>query len=223
MKGKGIKGIGLANNLQIPSFAEEETLEAQGYHRIAGVDEVGRGALAGPVVAAAVILPCHIDAPWLNLVKDSKQLTPARRQLLFHHIHEIAIAVGIGMVPHEIIDTQGIIKATRLAMKLAIDRLSPPPQSLLIDYMRLPEVLLPQKGIKNGDELCFSIACASIVAKVARDQLMVELDRSYPGYGLAHHKGYGTKEHLACLHRLGPSPIHRRSFKPVRDIIQSCV
>jgi len=168
------------------------------------------------VVAAAVILPCRINTPWLNQVKDSKQLTPARRQLLFHHIHEIAIAVGIGMARHEVIDTQGIIKATRLAMKLAIDQLSPPAQSLLIDYMRLPEVSLPQKGIKDGDELCFSIACASIVAKVARDQLMVELDRSYPGYGLAHHKGYGTKEHLACLRRLGPSPIHRQSFKPVK-------
>ena len=195
-------------------------LEAQGYQRIAGVDEVGRGALAGPVVAAAVILPCHIDAPWLNQVKDSKQLSPARRQLLFHHIHEIAIAIGIGVASHEVIDTRGIIKATQLAMKLAIDQLLPPPESLLIDYMSLPEVPLPQKGIKEGDSLCFSIACASIIAKVTRDQLMIELDRTYPGYGLADHKGYGTKEHLACLRRLGPSPIHRRSFKPVRDIIQ---
>ncbi len=209
--------------MPMPSFAEEEMLEAQGYQCIAGVDEVGRGALAGPVVAAAVILPCHISAPWLNLVKDSKQLSPSRRQLLFHHIHEIAVAIGIGMAPHEVIDAQGIIKATRLAMKLAIDQLSPPPQSLLIDYMRLPEVSLPQKGIKNGDELCFSIACASIVAKVARDQLMIEMDRTYPGYGLARHKGYGTKEHLACLHRLGPSPIHRRSFQPVREVIQGTV
>ena len=209
--------------MPMPSFAEEEMLEAQGYQCVAGVDEVGRGALAGPVVAAAVILPCHINAPWLNLVKDSKQLSPSRRQLLFHHIHEIAIAIGIGMAPHEVIDAQGIIRATRLAMKLAIDQLSPPPQSLLIDYMRLPEVSLPQKGIKNGDELCFSIACASIVAKVARDQLMIEMDRTYPGYGLARHKGYGTKEHLACLRRLGPSPIHRRSFQPVREVIQGAV
>jgi len=220
MKGKGIKGIGLAKNLQIPSFAEEEMLQAQGYQRIAGIDEVGRGALAGPVVAAAVILPCHIDAPWLNQVKDSKQLSPARRQLLFHHIHEIAIAIGIGMAHHQVIDAQGLIKATRLAMKLAVDRLSPPPESLLIDYMLLPEVPLPQKGITGGDKLCFSIACASIIAKVARDQLMVELDRNYPGYGLARHKGYATKEHLACLRRLGPSPIHRQSFKPVREVIQ---
>jgi len=220
LKEKKTKGDRVINNLQIPSFAEEEMLEAQGYQRIAGIDEVGRGALAGPVVAAAVILPCHIDAPWLNQVKDSKQLSPARRQLLFHHIHEIAIAIGIGMAHHEVIDAQGIIRATRLAMKLAIDQLLPPPESLLIDYMLLPEVPLPQKGITNGDELCFSIACASVIAKVARDQLMIELDRTYPGYGLAHHKGYGTKEHLACLRRLGSSPIHRQSFKPVREVIQ---
>ena len=204
--------------MQKPSFAEEEILEAQGYRCTAGIDEVGRGALAGPVVAAAVILPRHIDAPWLDQVKDSKQLSPARRQFLFHHIHEIATAIGIGMAPHEVIDTQGIIRATRLAMKLAIDQLSPPPDSLLIDYLVLPEVKLPQKGITNGDNLCFSIACASIIAKVARDQLMVELDRTYPGYGLARHKGYGTREHLACLHRLGSSPIHRQSFKPLREL-----
>jgi len=124
------------------------------------------------------------------------------------------------MAPPEIIDAQGIIKATQLAMKLAIDQLSPPPESLLIDYMRLPEVPLPQKGITYGDRLCFSIACASIIAKVARDRLMIELDRNYPGYGLAQHKGYGTEKHLSCLHQLGPSPIHRQSFRPVRDIIE---
>jgi len=219
MKGKGIKGIGLINNLQKPSFAEEKSLEAQGYQLIAGIDEVGRGALAGPVVAAAVILPCGIDAPWLDQVKDSKLLSPAKRELLFHKIHQIAISIGISLAPPEVIDAQGIIKATRLAMKLAIDRLSPPPESLLIDYMRLPEVPLPQKGITNGDKLCFSIACASIIAKVARDRLMIELDKIYPGYGLAQHKGYGTEKHLSCLRRLGPSPIHRRTFKPVRDII----
>ena len=204
----------------MPSFAEEEMLAAQGYQHIAGIDEVGRGALAGPVVAAAVILPHHIDAPWFTEVRDSKQLTPAKRELLFHRIHEIAISVGVGLTPHNLIDAHGIIKATRLAMKLAVDQLSPPPQSLLIDYMRLPEVRLPQKGITNGDSLCMSIACASIIAKVVRDKLMVEFDRIYPGYGLAQHKGYGTKEHLACLSRLGPCPIHRQSFKPVREIIQ---
>jgi ribonuclease HII len=204
---------------KLPSFAEEKLLEAQGYRLIAGVDEVGRGALAGPVVAAAVILSYQRDAPWLNQVKDSKQLSAARRQILSHHIHEIAISIGIGITPNDTIDNQDIIRATRLAMKSAIDQLSPPPESLLIDYMLLPEVPLPQKGIKDGDSLCFSIACASIIAKVARDRLMIEFDRVHPGYGLAQHKGYGTREHLSCLHRLGPSPIHRQSFKPVRDAL----
>ena len=209
----------MVKNLQTPSLAEEKILAAQGYRYIAGIDEAGCGALAGPVVAAAVILPNPIDASWLDQIRDSKQLTPDRRELLFCHINEIAISVGIGTVPHEIIDTQGLTKARRLAMKLAIDQLSPPPESLLIDYMLLPEIPLPQKGIINGDSLCFSIACASIVAKVTRDRLMIELDKIYPGYGLARHKGYGTKEHLACLRRLGPCPIHRQSFKPVRDIM----
>jgi len=203
-----------------PSFAEERSLEAQGYQYIAGIDEVGRGALAGPVVAAAVILPHNMDTPWLRLVKDSKLLSPARRELLFHHIHQTAIAIGIGLVNCEVIDTQGIIKATRLAMKLAVEQLSPSPQTLLIDYMRLPEIKLPQKGVTNGDSLCFSIACASIIAKVTRDHMMMELDRVYPGYVLAKHKGYGTREHLACLRRLGPSPIHRQSFRPVKDVIE---
>jgi len=210
----------LIKNLQMPSFTEEKRLETQGYQYIAGIDEAGRGSLAGPVVAAAVILPCHVDTPWLNQVKDSKQLSPARRESLFHQIHEVAISIGIGIVPHKIIDARGIIKATRLAMKLAIDQLWPPPEFLLIDYMRLPEVPLPQRGITNGDSLCFSIACASIIAKVTRDHLMRELDGTYPGYGLAQHKGYGTKGHLACLRRLGPSPVHRQSFKPVKDMIQ---
>ena len=163
-------------------------------------------------------MPANLKADWLNQVRDSKQLSPARRELLFHHIHETAVAIGIGMAPHEVIDARGIVPATRSAMKLAVDRLSPAAHSLLIDYMLLPDVPLPQKGITNGDSLCFSIACASIVAKVTRDQLMVEWAKIYPGYGLARHKGYGTEEHLSCLSRLGPCPIHRQSFKPVRDI-----
>jgi ribonuclease HII len=212
--------VGLSNNRQIPSFAEEILLEAQGYRLIAGVDEVGRGALVGPVVAAAVVIPRGINIPWQDKVRESKQLNSAKRELLSDCIHEIAASVGIGIIAPEVIDAQGIIKATRLAMKSAIDQLVPEPQYLLIDYMLLPEVPLPQKGITDGDSLCFSIACASIVAKVARDRLMVELDRAYPGYGLAEHKGYGTKEHLACLRRYGPCPIHRRSFRPVREIIE---
>ena len=203
----------------MPSFVEEKLLEAQGYQYIAGIDEAGRGSLAGPVVAAAVILPCNMDTPWLNQVKDSKQLSPAKRELLFHHIHKVAISVGVGVAHHKVIDAGGIIKATRLAMKLAVDQLSPPAEFLLIDYMHLPGVPLPQKGITNGDSLCFSIACASIIAKVSRDNMMRELDGTYPGYGLAQHKGYGTKGHLACLRRLGPSAVHRQSFKPVKGMI----
>jgi len=203
----------------VPSLTQEKKLVAQGYRLIAGVDEVGRGALAGPVVAAAVILPCELEAPWLSQVKDSKQLAPAKREFLSPRIQEIAISTGIGVISNDVIDAQGIIKATQLAMKQAVEGLSPSPEWLLIDYMRLPEVPLPQEGIKDGDNLCFSIACASIIAKVTRDRLIVGLDRVYPGYGLARHKGYGTKEHLACLHRLGPLPIHRRSFKPVTEMV----
>jgi ribonuclease HII len=200
-----------------PTFAEEQRLEAQGYRLIAGVDEVGRGALAGPVVAAAVILPPGLDTPWLGKVNDSKLVCPETRQVLFHHIHEAAIAIGIGTISHEVIDARGIATATRLAMKLAIEMLSPPADSLLIDYLSLPEIKLPQRPVVNGDSLCCSIACASIIAKVARDRLMTELDQVYPGYGLAHHKGYGTRQHLDCLRRLGPSPIHRTSFQPVKE------
>ena len=211
--------MGLLMNHRPPSFIEEKRFEAQGYQRIAGVDEVGRGALAGPVVAAAVILPCNLDTPWVGEVRDSKQISSGKRELLFHFIHEVAIAVGVGMVSSDLIDSQGIVRATRLAMKTAVEQLSPAAESLLIDYLSLPEVPLPQRGITNGDELCFSIACASIVAKVSRDNLMVKLDGVYPDYGLGQHKGYGTERHVACLRRLGPSPIHRRSFGPVRDLI----
>ena len=209
----------LINNLATPSFVEERKLKALGYQFIAGIDEVGRGSLAGPVVAAAVIVPCRIKAGWLKQVKDSKLLTPTKREYLFNLIHEVAISVGVGEVSYENIDAQGIVKSTKLAMKLAIDQLSPPPEFLLIDYLSLPEVPLPQKGIVDGDSLCFSIACASIIAKVTRDRLMIELDSSYPGYGLAQHKGYCTEKHVLNLKRLGPSPVHRRSFHPVKELI----
>lgn len=204
----------------MPSFSEERIFQAQGYRYIAGIDEVGRGSLAGPVVAAAVILPSKIKAPWLKLVRDSKLLGPARRELLSHHIHEAAVAIGIGSTDCAVIDSRGIVKATQLAMIMAIRRLSPPAEALLIDFMVLPGIKLPQKGVIDGDSLCISIACASIVAKVSRDHLMTEMDKTFPGYGLAEHKGYGTRRHLTCLSQQGPSPIHRRSFKPVKDLIK---
>ncbi len=205
------------NNHQRPSSAEERLLAVQGYRLVAGVDEVGRGALAGPVMAAAVIMPRKIKGAWVKQVRDSKQLSPRMREFLSEHIREAAIATGVGACGPEVIDAQGIAKATRLAMKFAIEQLFPSPQYLLIDYIRLPEVLLPQKGMVDGDSLNLSIACASIVAKVTRDRMMVELDGVYPGYGLAQHKGYGTEAHLSCLSRLGPCAIHRRSFRPVRE------
>jgi ribonuclease HII len=202
-----------------PSFVEEDRLAKQGYRYIAGIDEAGRGALAGPVVAAAVILPRRLKAPWVQQVRDSKLLTADKRRYLFSHIHEIAISVGVGIIPHQTIDAQNILRATRLAMMQAISQLSPKADSLLIDYLRLPEVPLLQRAIVNGDCLCFSIACASIIAKVTRDRFMVEQDGIYPGYSLARNKGYWTEEHIAHLNKLGPSPIHRRSFHPVKEML----
>jgi ribonuclease HII len=198
-----------------PSFTEEEALLSRGIRFIAGVDEVGRGSIAGPVVAAAVIMPGNTGADWLVEVRDSKQLSPVKREILSKYIKETAISFGVGAVNHKLIDTMGIVKASKLAMKMAIDKLSPIPQYLLIDYLRLAEVPLPQKGITDGDCKCFSIACASIVAKVARDEMMVRLDRLFSGYRLAENKGYCTEAHVAGLSCLGPSPIHRRSFQPV--------
>jgi ribonuclease HII len=203
----------------MPSFGEEKIIEAQGYRYIAGVDEAGRGALAGPVVAAAVILPLNKDLPFIGQVRDSKKLTPLKREYLFRTLHEFAVTLAVGISGLDIIDTFGIVAATRQAMKSAIGQLSPPADYVLVDYLRLPEVNLPQKGITHGDDLCYSIACASIIAKVSRDRLMIELDEEYSGYGLANHKGYGTKEHMECLWRLGPCPVHRKTFSPVREMI----
>ncbi len=195
----------------------ENRLYAQGYRLVAGIDEVGRGALAGPVVAAAVILPVDASPRWLSQVKDSKQLTPKKREFLFPLIKRLAVSAGVGVVSHSYIDGHGILRATELAMRLAVEQLSPRPDWLLIDYMRLPGVSIWQSGVADGDSLCLSIASASIVAKVTRDHLLVELDSVYSGYGFARHKGYGTSEHLACLRKLGPSPVHRHSFFPVRQ------
>jgi len=215
--------VRLINNPQKPSFSEEKKLKAHGYRLIAGIDESGRGSLAGPVVAAAVVLPGSVDAPWWDRVNDSKQLSSAVREQLSTGIRQVAISVGVGVIGHEIIDAWGIVTATRLAMTQAIDQLSPAPDYLLIDFMSLPDVSLPQRGIVGGDCRCFSIACASIIAKVTRDRLMTEFDRNYPGYGLARHKGYGTEVHLSCLRRLGPCPIHRQSFRPVKNITQRLI
>jgi ribonuclease HII len=216
--------------VQKPDLREEMTLYAEGYRHIAGLDEAGRGAWAGPVVAAAVILP--IDHPGLSQepvlsvveglegVRDSKQLTPRQRERLYGVIESAALAVGVGSVPPEKIDELGIVPATRQAMGLAIVQLVPPPGFLLVDYLNLPELSIPQKSVTRGDALCLSIAAASIVAKVTRDRWMVQLDAKYPGYGFARHKGYGTPQHRESLACLGPSPVHRLSYAPMRLMLQ---
>lgn len=199
-----------------PHFREEKALRARGFTVIAGIDEAGRGALMGPVVAAAVILPDTFRASWRTRVRDSKQLTAARREELYDCITDIAVAWGVGMASSEVIDAIGIAPATRRAMLEAVDALGHTPDYLLIDYFHIPETQLPHHGVLHGDSLCFSIACASIIAKVTRDRHVVELDGRYPGYGFADHKGYSTADHLACLRTLGPCPEHRRSYEPVK-------
>ncbi|MBI4236683.1 MAG: ribonuclease HII [Chloroflexi bacterium] len=193
-------------------MAYERELWLSGVHRVAGVDEVGRGALAGPVAAAAVVLP-GIPRAWYAHVNDSKLLTVAARERLAPLILAEA-AVGLAMVPSETIDAKGIVPATRRAMLQAVRALGPSVDALLVDALSLPEARLPYRALVHGDRLSLSIASASIVAKVVRDRLMEELDGQYPGYGLSRNKGYGTPAHLEALARLGPSPIHRRSFLP---------
>ena len=188
----------------------ERTLRQQGYQRIAGIDEAGRGALAGPVVAAAVILPTDCE---LSGVTDSKQLTPKKRVGLFDEIHRTAVAVGVGCVENEEIDRVNILQATMAAMAQAIVQITPAPDYVLVDGTHLPAISLPARAIPKGDTLIRSIAAASIIAKVTRDRLMIELDETYPGYSFQVHKGYGTLLHRQAIAQLGPCPIHRRSFK----------
>jgi len=204
-----------------PSLVEENGLSVKGYRFIAGVDEAGRGALAGPVVAAAVILPQSPNFLWLKSVRDSKEILPAKREYLFDLIKQESVAIGVGIIAPQTIDVIGILNATKIAMCHAIEQLACPPDFLLIDYLRLPQLRISQKPIIRGDKLCLTIACASIIAKVTRDRIMVELDHLHPGYGLALHKGYGTKHHVSCLRQHGPSPIHRHSFAPVREAAQT--
>jgi len=201
-----------------PDLREEMVLYKQGYRLIAGLDEAGRGSWAGPVAAGAVILPLGNDGleQALDGVRDSKALNPLERERLYDVIRTEALAVGVGMVPPDQIDEQGIVPATKEAMALAIAQLSSPPDFLLVDFLRLPRLDYPQKSIVHGDALSLSIAAASIVAKVSRDRFMVELDGQHPGYGFASHKGYGTPQHRAALDCLGPCPIHRFSYAPVR-------
>lgn len=200
-----------------PALDRERDLWQAGVLQVAGVDEAGRGAWAGPVVAGAVVLPPGDEnAGILAGVDDSKALTARQRAALYDVVTGWAAGWAAGVASAAEIDRLGILPATRLAMQRAVDALDPPPQHLLIDHVRLPGLPIAQHSITHGDRLVLSIAAASVVAKVTRDRLMAAADDDYPGYGFARHKGYGTPEHQERLHRLGPCPIHRTSFQPVR-------
>jgi ribonuclease HII len=204
----------------LPTLTYEMRLWAEGYGHVAGLDEAGRGAWAGPVVAAAVILPPsdpHLSRH-LAGVRDSKQLTAARRETLLEAILQHAVAWGVGVVTPAEIDAIGVVPATQKAMALAVQALTPPADYLLIDHLVLPDIPLPQKSLSHGDAHILSISAASIVAKVSRDRLMVELELDLGGYGFAQHKGYGTAQHRSALETLGPSPSHRLSFAPVQEV-----
>ena len=197
-------------------LAYEKELYAQGIDLIAGVDEVGRGPLAGPVVAAAVILPKACKIPGLN---DSKKIPKSKHKEIYEAVLQNAIAIGIGIKDNQVIDQVNIYEATKLAMMEAIGQLEPQPQHLLIDAMKL-DLPIPQTSIIKGDANSLSIAAASIVAKVTRDQMMEEFDCEYPGYDFTQNAGYGTANHLAGLDKLGVTPIHRRSFEPVKSMCE---
>lgn len=202
-----------------PSLDHEMRLWAGGLRCIAGLDEAGRGAWAGPVVAGAVVLPSGDAGLLAHLrgVRDSKQLTPRQRDTVLEAILSCARAWAIGLEPSSAIDRAGIVPATRQAMTIALCGLPVPVDGLLIDYLTLPSIPLPQTCLPKGDVRVLSIAAASVVAKVHRDRLMLEMEAQFPGYGFGRNKGYGTAEHRAALARLGPCAIHRRSFAPVRE------
>lgn len=205
---------------QHPGIDHERTLWADGYSLIAGVDEVGRGPLAGPVVAAAVILDSLDTERWIGIFKDSKKMTEAQRESAFHALTSAGIPNAVGACSSEEIDSLGIYSATKLAMARAIEGLDPQPDHLLVDAMNLDAVALPQRSLIKGDAVSLSIAAASVVAKVTRDRLMAGVFNSqYPEYGFANHKGYGTASHLEALRQNGPCEIHRTSFKPVREAL----
>ncbi len=195
----------------------ERELRAEGIAPIAGVDEAGRGPLAGPVVAAAVILPARCRLPGLN---DSKALTAAARERLFALIQDRALSTGVAVVGARTVDRINILRASHRAMREALLQLDPAPALALVDGRPLPACPVPQRNVVHGDRLCASIAAASIIAKVTRDRIMEEVHARYPGYGFDRHKGYATPEHLACLSALGPCPEHRMTFAPVRSLLQ---
>lgn len=201
---------------------ENNIITKTGFRLIAGLDEAGRGAIAGPIVAAAVILP--FDQPdrlnALEEVNDSKQLSARSRERLFEIIQKHALSCGIASIAAEEIDQTGISLANKAAMRQAVRQLCPPPEFLIIDgRIRLGQLSIPQQSIVRGDSLSYSIAAASILAKVARDRIMQDLDGMYPGYAFAKHKGYCTRQHQSLVEQIGPCPVHRHSFAPIRQTL----
>lgn len=207
---------------QTPNLNHERALWANGALWVAGIDEAGRGALCGPVVAAAVVLPqimnFHLE---LEGVRDSKQMTPNQRESRSCSIRERAVAFGVGAASAKEIDALGIVPATQLAATRAVQSLTVIPDHLLLDYIYLPKLDIPQTAIVKGDACSLSIAAASVLAKTHRDAILIELDAEFPGYGFAEHKGYGTKFHCDAIQRLGPSPVHRMTFAPLTTFERS--
>jgi ribonuclease HII len=200
----------------VADFRIERECQKQGFPTVAGVDEVGRGALFGPVVAVALSFPAHYSGPrrpgWTNKINDSKLLSPTKRKDLVRAILTETLALGVGMASNAEIDAWNIYRATNLAMKRAVSSLNPSPDIVLVDGFPLKDVDYPQRGVRQGDRKSVSIAAASVVAKVLRDGLMEFFDTIFEGYGLAKHKGYGTAGHYRALLALGPTCLHRRSF-----------
>lgn len=227
-KRKSVRNLGVQVGKRLALLAEEEARVSslwqhekaamnKGYEFIIGTDEAGRGPLAGPVVAAAVVLPRNCKLRGIN---DSKKLTPLHRDVLYEQIKRASICYGISEVSPQVIDEINILEATRLAMQDAVEQLKPIGDFILVDGWENPRFTLPQEGIIKGDSKSISIAAASILAKVHRDRLMMIYDKVYPNYGFGEHKGYPTANHLAAVKQYGPCPIHRRTFKPIRLLLE---
>jgi ribonuclease HII len=207
----------------LPHLNKEIALLQQGYRYVAGLDEAGRGAWAGPVVAAAVILPCNQPHLLQLLVglNDSKQLTGQERERFFTLIQQVALSTAVGVAPAALVDTINVVAATRYSMQQALAKLRLKPDYLLLDHLRLPAVELPQDAFPKADCISLTVAAASVIAKVTRDRLMVDYNQVYPGYAFDRHKGYGTKGHQLALAELGPCPLHRLSYQPLKVICRT--
>ena len=206
----------------MPTLDIEQDVRSVQYKYIAGVDEVGRGPLAGPVVSAAVVLPHDLvgDEDWLSVINDSKKLSELKRQMAYEIISREAVSVAVGITNASTIDSVGILPATISSMFTALRGLEVSPDFVLFDFIPLKDCEYPYRTVVKGDTKSYSISAASIIAKVTRDELMKEAEEQYPGYGFSGHKGYGTAKHLDAIKRLGPCEIHRRSFAPIKNYVR---